>query len=93
MSKFKVDPNKIQLGDRVKDKLTGFTGIAAGKATFLTGCTQFGVVKELKEGDTSLSTEYFDRARLEIIEKQVHKRETVTEEKNPGGPNRDLPKK
>ena len=33
----------IQLGDRIRDEVTGFEGIAVGLTDYLTGCTHVGI--------------------------------------------------
>ena len=59
---------KINLGDEVKDLVTGFTGIVIGKTTWLTGCDRFivqpkGVNKEGKIYDNSS----FDEESLIVV--------------------------
>ena len=41
---------EIKLGDKVRCKLTGFTGTAVAKTKFINGCTQWNV---LPKGDTN----------------------------------------
>ncbi len=36
----------IKLGDRVKDKVTGYTGIVTGITTWLNGCARMGIQAE-----------------------------------------------
>ncbi len=38
--------NKIQLGDRVKDPITGITGIAIARTTWLHGCDRITIQPE-----------------------------------------------
>lgn len=62
----------IQLGDRVKDPITGCTGIATCSTTWLHGCIRIGVQsEELKDGKP-LETIYFDQSQLELVTKRVH---------------------
>lgn len=35
--------SKIKLGDSVKEKITGFAGIAVAKTSWLSGCVRFSV--------------------------------------------------
>ena len=57
------------LGKQVKDKVTGFEGIAVTQLISLFGCNQYGVTppvgskENMKRGDT----EYFDEGRLVVI--------------------------
>jgi len=81
---------KIELGQEVKDKVTGFSGIATSHIRYLTGCDQIGVTPPTKDGKCE-SIEYFDHRRLDVIGDGINAK-SVQDETNPGGPNRDCPK-
>lgn len=77
----------IELGWIVRDKITGFTGMATSRHTFLTGCDRIGVspVKLTKDGEI-LESQSFDESFLEVVKKQkppVSKAQTTAA---PGGP-------
>lgn len=56
----------IKLGSKVKDKITGFTGVAVQRIDYLYGCTRYGV--EAKVGkDGKAPFEYFDEQRLQCM--------------------------
>lgn len=78
------------IGQKAKDKITGFQGILTGRASYLYGCDQYlinpPVDKEGKIGDAC----WFDEGRIEILGVGVTA-ESVSVEK-PGGPNRDSPR-
>ncbi len=59
---------KINLGDKVKDAVTGFTGIAIGRTTWLHGCDRLTVQPEglNKEGKT-YDNQTFDEPQLILI--------------------------
>lgn len=61
----------IELGWRVKDSITGFTGIATGLGVFLNGCERIGVTPEklMKDGKVR-ETEYFDVQQLIVVDKK-----------------------
>ena len=41
----------LNLGDKAKDKVTGFTGIVTARTVFLNGCVRCGVQSDkLKDG-------------------------------------------
>ena len=64
----------IALGDKVKDRITGYTGIVVARTDWLYGCTRFSVQSsELKDGKP-IEAEWFDEKALD---------ETAEE---PGGP-------
>lgn len=54
----------IELGQKVKDSITGFEGIAVAKAIYLNGCISYQVKsKKLRNGRT-IEAEWFDEQRL-----------------------------
>ena len=54
---------KIEMKEKVKDNITGFTGIVTGRAEYLTGCRQYLVVAKGKK-DVRGNSEWFDEDRL-----------------------------
>ena len=82
---------EIQLGSKVTHKITGYTGIAIGKATYLTGCDQYCVKsQELKDG-LPMDAQWFDVMMLDIVEAPTAKTLPNVEKKN-GGPQYDAPR-
>ena len=82
---------KLRLGVEGRDKVTGFTGIATGKAEYLYGCTQYVLVPKHKKGVMEAKGgAWFDEGRIEVIGKGISAEE-VKGTKN-GGPNSDAPK-
>jgi len=74
----------INLGDKVKDKVTGLVGIAVSKIEYLNGCVQYGVSPKVKKDSTELLTWNIDEEQLESLEKK-----RVKIKKSPtGGPTR-----
>ena len=64
--------NPIELGDRVKDPITGLTGIVVCVTTWLHGCIRIGVQpEEVKDGKLPESI-YFDQSQLRVLRKRVH---------------------
>lgn len=56
----------ITLGSKVKDTVTGFTGIATSRVEYLTGCVQYGITPPAKDNKTS-DTQYYDEDRIKVI--------------------------
>lgn len=56
---------KFELGERVKDCITGMTGVIMARSNFITGCDQYGIcdTKLTKDGKRP-DWEYFDENRL-----------------------------
>ena len=84
-------PNKIKLGVRAKDIVTGFTGIVYAKAKYLTGCNQFALKPGVDEKGNIQDAHWFDEGALEYVDKGISKEEVKADK--PGGPsNPDAPK-
>ena len=81
--------DKVKLGDKVKDKLTKFTGIVTGRAEYLFGCVQLlvnpGVVKD---GEPVAAT-WVDENRMVLVKsKAVDVSLTPQQAGVTGGPSR-----
>lgn len=57
----------VNLGDKVKDTLSGFTGVAVSSHHYLHGCTRITVQPEVKEDGTLPETQTFDEPQLEVV--------------------------
>jgi hypothetical protein len=69
-------------GDKVKEKVTGFTGVITGAVFYLTGCNQFLVVAKSKHNKEAIAT-WYDGPRLTLLKRQVIEPEDV-QGKDPG---------
>ncbi len=77
----------IVLGTKVRDKFTGFSGVAVGRTEWIFGCTRYAVeATELHEGKP-IEAQWFDEQRLELLQDAPAQKEA--ESKGPGGPQRD----
>jgi cellulase/cellobiase CelA1 len=78
----------IALGSKVRDNITGFTGIATGRTVWLYGCERICIEpQELKDGKP-IDAAWFDDQRVELVEEsapQVSPQSSATS----GGPQRD----
>lgn len=73
----------------MKDKITGFTGIATSQHIYLTGCNQYGLQSQEPGKDGEIrKVEYFDVGRLEIIGEGIPAESLAGA---PGGPERERP--
>ena len=76
------------LGRKVKDKITGFTGIVVARVEYLSGCTQLCVKPRVKPDDNIIPDgHYIDESRLDIIGDEV----IVLNVEDPGGDMADTP--
>lgn len=79
---------EIELGDIVKDKVSGFKGIATTKMEFMNGCIQYEVVPKVGKDNKMQEGTFIDISSLEIVKKNKNLRsKKETEEESNGGPN------
>ena len=69
----------IELGQKVKDKVTGFTGIATARIEYLNGCVQILVTPKMatpKKGETQEypTATYVDVEQLDIVGRKSSKK-------------------
>ncbi len=77
----------IKLGQRVRDTITGFEGIATAKVEYLNGCVQFCIKPKITKDGKISEGEYIDVGQLEVI-----KGEVKVDPKSIGGEMQDKPK-
>lgn len=58
------------LGRDVRDRISGFTGIAETRVDYITGCAQYCVTPRAKDNKCQMPG-YFDEGRLEVIGKGI----------------------
>jgi len=77
---------RFELGEVLKDKVTGFSGVVMVRAEYFTGCIHYGLCPQtLKEGK-SIDWEWIDESLLVKVEKAkkiafAEKEKVVEEEK------------
>jgi len=80
----------IELGQEVKDKVTGFTGIAIAKLEFLNGCLQFCVQPKMKSNNADRPDgKYLDVEQLDVV--SGSKKIKLNERDEPSGGIRMMP--
>lgn len=80
----------IKLGDKVKDKISGFTGIATAMAKYLNGCTRILVEpSKLDDDGKIIKAIWFDDVQIEVVESGAF----AKGKKKVGGPTRSDPKR
>jgi len=77
---------KIKLGNKVRDKITGFEGIVISRVEYINKCTQFCVKPKMDEDGKMPDGEYIDIEQLEVIGKGIKIKANPS-----GGPQRDRP--
>ena len=71
--------NTVELGDKVKDLITGLTGVATARISYLTGCDQVGVTGCAGKDGKYPETHYLDIHRLVVVKKQAVKLHSHTD--------------
>ncbi len=80
---------EIKLGDKVKDRITGFVGTVVCKSEFLNGCIQFEVQPKITGKDNKIvEAVSIDAQSLEVI--NVKKKKPVKKESNGGAMTKGL---
>lgn len=59
---------KLSLGKKVKDRITGFEGTVISKHEYLYSHTSYGVAPVVDKDGNFKETQYFEADRLEVIE-------------------------
>ena len=77
----------IKLGQKVRDKVTGFEGVATAKLEYINGCIQYCVKPKIKEQGKMPEGVYIDHQQLEVLDE-----ETIIEKDETGGSLPDYPK-
>ena len=74
----------IELGDKVKCKWSGFTGVVVGMHYYINGCNQYTILPKCKDKNEPAKEEAIDEQNLEIVEKN----KKPIEKEEVGGPSR-----
>jgi hypothetical protein len=72
---------KFDLGDKLKDKITGFSGVVIYRSQWLSNCNTYGLKPTILKDSKPMDTEQFDEPLLTLMEKKVHE-----ENRDTGGP-------
>lgn len=79
----------IQLGSKVRDVVSGFTGIAVAEFNFLHGCSRYCVLPPVDVDGVMQAEGTFDEPQLKVVSKPTKEMLTSlagTLNKKPGGP-------
>jgi hypothetical protein len=61
---------RIELGQKVKDHITGFSGTVTGRTEYITGCKQILIQPPVKEDGTFVDGRWMDEDRLNVIDEK-----------------------
>jgi hypothetical protein len=60
----------IKLGQRARDTITGFEGIATSRVEYLNGCIQYCIRPTQLEKGEMIESQYIDEGQLEIVKEE-----------------------
>lgn len=58
----------IELGQKVKDRITGFEGVVTGRCNYISGCDQALVTPPVDKDGKHVDAHWFDIQRLEGLD-------------------------
>jgi len=58
---------KINLGDKARDKITGFEGVCTVRSEYISGCTRIGLQPPIDKDGKIPDAGHFDEPMLEVI--------------------------
>lgn len=77
---------KFNLGDKVRDEITGFDGIVVFRCQWLNNCNTYGVQPTTLKDGVPQERQSFDEPQLSVVLENV-----VTGSRKTGGPERHVP--
>lgn len=60
----------MQIGDKIRDRVNGFTGIAVGMTEYINGCRQFLLKPTKLKDDKPVEGQWIDEQHLEVVSEQ-----------------------
>ena len=63
----------VNLGDKVKDVVSGYSGIAVAKVTYLQGCDRIAIQAPVEKNEKPKDWQYFDEPQLKVVKRNVIK--------------------
>jgi len=86
-----MSDGRVDLGDLVRDPITGFEGVVSSRTEFLYGCVRCGVTSQTLDKDGKEQILSFDEAGLQIVEVGKFKlKPSNVSTRPPGGPERRI---
>ena len=57
----------VLLGQKARDRITGFTGVITGHVAYISGCNQVLLVPQVGKDGKLVDSQWFDEQRVEIL--------------------------
>lgn len=84
--------DRIELGDEVKDLVSGFKGIAVARTEFLNGCVRLSIAPPIDSDGKHVDERWFDQEQIDLIQRGKVKRKPAEPQiKTTGGDRPDHP--
>ena len=80
---------KFKLGQRVRDLVTGFEGVATSRVEYINGCVQYGVTPKVSKDD---KTKYPDSTYVDVDQLEKVKDAVKIKTSPLGGVRKDMPR-
>lgn len=80
----------VVLGKKYRDRITGFEGIATGRALYISGCAQVLVAPAVMEDGAFRESQWFDEQRLTAADTDAP---IVLDNSATPGPDKQAPKR
>jgi hypothetical protein len=68
---------RFELGVKLRDKVSGFEGIAIARVEHLNGCTQYGISGKVGDDGKMPESYYIDHTQLEQIDTGIKVKDTA----------------
>jgi hypothetical protein len=82
---------KFDLGQTLKDTITGYEGVVYSRSQWWNGCNTYGIKsRELKDGKP-MDSVHFDEPQLKLVLEKHLMNPEATPSKKPGGPIKPMP--
>jgi len=86
-----TNTDQIELGDEVKDIVSGFTGIATARTEFLNGCVRISVDPPVDRDGKPVDGRWFDQEQVEVLQRSKVQRKHARPQANTTGGERPDP--
>lgn len=87
-----TNTDQIDLGDEVKDIVSGFTGIATARTRFLNGCTRISIDPPVDKDGKPVDGRWFDQEQVEVIQRgKIKPKPAMPKASTTGGERPDHP--
>lgn len=77
-----MSKHKFELGNKIKDLVSGVEGITTGRIEYLNGCVQYNITPPADKDGKAINSFYYDQNQLELVSVGIAKKVVTA---NPAG--------